>query len=129
MHIYKKQVLEQYLDLYGHVNHASYLTILEEARWDWVTSKGYGVEYIQKSQMGPVVLEVKIKFVKELVLREWITIESRTKSWDGKIGYVEQKIYKADNTLACEAELKFGLLDLKTRRLISITEDWLLAFS
>jgi acyl-CoA thioester hydrolase len=129
MHIYRKQILEQYLDLYGHVNNASYLTILEEARWDWVNAKGFGLEYIRQHQQGPVVLEVHLKFMKELRLREWVTIESQMLEWPGKIGKVRQQIKKESGMVATEATLHFGLFDLKERKLIPVTSEWLKAFA
>ena len=129
MHTYRKQILEQYLDVYGHLNNASYLTILEEARWDWISPKGFGLDYIQQNQVGPIVLEVHMKFLKELRLREWVTIQSVMLNWSGKIGTVQQRIVKESGTLATEALLHFGLFDLKARKLISVTPEWLNAFS
>jgi YbgC/YbaW family acyl-CoA thioester hydrolase len=127
-HIYKKQILEQYLDAYGHVNNASYLTLFEEARWDLVTKKGLGYEYVKETGKGFVVLEVHLRFAKELTLREWITIESELISYEGKVGSIEQKIKKSDGHTATTALVKFGLFDLKRRRLIDPDPLWKTAF-
>jgi acyl-CoA thioester hydrolase len=127
-HIYRKQILEQYLDSYGHVNNSSYLILLEEARWDLVESKGCGYEYVQKTQKGPVVLEVNLRFVKELRLREWVTIETQLLNYSGKIGELEQYIKKQDGELATTAFIKFGLFDLQKRKLIEPDENWKRAF-
>lgn len=128
-HIYRKQILEQYLDAYGHVNNASYLTLFEEARWDLVSQKGFGYEFVQKSRKGPIVLEVNLRFAKELKLREWVTIESQLLHYDGKIGQIEQKILKEGGVLATHALLKFGLFDLELRKLIEPDEVWKKAFT
>jgi len=128
-HIYRKHILEQYLDAYGHVNNASYLTLFEEARWDLVESKGCGFEYIQKNQKGPIVLEAHLRFVKELKLRDWVTIETILLHYDGKIGELEQKIIKAGGEIATYAHFKFGLFDLRTRKLIEPDENWKKVFT
>lgn len=127
-HIYKKQILEQYLDAYGHVNNASYLTLFEEARWDLVTQKGYGLEYIRQTQQGPVVLEVNLRFMRELKLRQVVTIESELIAYEAKIGQIKQHIVTEDGKVATEALFKFGLFDLKTRKLVEPDENWKKAF-
>jgi acyl-CoA thioester hydrolase len=129
MHIYKKQILEQYLDFYGHVNNASYLTLFEEARWDLVSQRGFGYDFVQKTRKGPIILEVSIKFSKELRLREWVIIETKLLNYAGKIGEIEQRIIKDSGVVATSALFKFGLFDLEARRLIELDEDWKKAFS
>ena len=69
-HFYSVQILEKHLDTFGHVNHATYFQILEEARWDLVTSRGFGVKEIQTSHQGPVILEAHIEFKREILLRQ-----------------------------------------------------------
>ena len=46
------------IDAFGHVNNAVYLTLFEEARWEFVTNRGYGLKQIQEKQQGPVILAV-----------------------------------------------------------------------
>lgn len=59
-------ILEGHLDTFGHVNNASYLEILEEARWDLITRNGYGLDAVRRLGIGPVVLEAHLRFVREL---------------------------------------------------------------
>lgn len=51
-HSYHLTIRERHLDLLGHVNHAEYLVLYEEARWDWITPAGLGLEYVQKTKLG-----------------------------------------------------------------------------
>lgn len=53
---YKKTIIESDLDFYGHVNNARYLSLFEEARWDFATNNGFGFEDIKVSDVGFVVL-------------------------------------------------------------------------
>ena len=62
-------IKETYLDVYGHVNNATYLTLLEEARWEFITKNGYGLKKILEIGYGPVVLEVMMRYLKELRLK------------------------------------------------------------
>lgn len=121
---YKLKILEQHLDTFGHVNNATYLELYEEARWDIITNNGYGLEMVQKSRKGPVILEVKIQFLKELRLRETITIRSWVDTTQSKAGNIIQEMVKEDGSVASKAEFLFGLFDLDRRRLIAPTEEW-----
>ena len=67
-------IKESDLDTFGHVNNATYLKLFEEARWDLITKNGYGIKTIRETKLGPTILEIKIRFLKELRLREKITI-------------------------------------------------------
>lgn len=124
---YPMTILEHHLDTFGHVNNATYLEIYEEARWEIITKNGYGMAEIQKARKGPVILEVKIQFLKELRLREKVTIRSWVDSSKTKSGVIIQDILKADGSVASKAEFLFGLFDMDRRRLIAPTEEWMKA--
>jgi thioesterase III len=126
-HRYSLEILERHLDTFGHVNNAVYLEILEEARWDWITRNGYGMRDVHELKQGPTILECSLRFLKELLLRETIQVESFVESMKGKTGQVIQKIWKQDGTLACEARFTVALFDLRARRLIAPTPRWLTA--
>jgi YbgC/YbaW family acyl-CoA thioester hydrolase len=124
---YKIQIKEFHLDTFGHMNNAVYLNLYEEARWDFCDANDYGLTVIQDLKMGPVVLDVHCRFKREIHNREWITIESRSESWDGKIGKIHQKMIKEDGSVASEATFTVGFMDLAGRKLINPTDRWLKA--
>ena len=70
---YDLLIREHHLDSFGHVNHATYLELLEEARWEFVTAKGFGLDIVHQTGIGPVVLEVQIQFLKEIRLRQAVS--------------------------------------------------------
>jgi acyl-CoA thioester hydrolase len=121
---YEVIIRESHLDSFGHVNNAAYLTLFEEARWDFITRNGYGLKKVQELQQGPVVLELGIKFRKEITLREKIKITLELLDYKGKISHFKQEMIKEDGAVATELTLTFGLFDLKTRRLIEPTDLW-----
>ncbi len=123
---YPVLIKESYLDTYGHVNNAVYLTLLEEARWDFVTKNNYGLRKIQETGIGPTILEIKLSFSKELRLRDEVVIKTQVTNYVKKICFITQTIWRGDE-LCCTAEFKLGLFDLKQRKLILPTPEWLKA--
>jgi len=124
--IHEKRILisEAHLDSFGHLNHARYLELLEQARWDLVTERGFGIDVIRRTQTGPVILQVTIKYMRELGPREPVIIRSELLTYEGKVGTFRQQMVKEDGALACEATFSFGLFDLERRKLIDPTPAW-----
>lgn len=124
---YNTLIKESHLDTFGHVNNAVYLTLLEEARWEFLNTQGINLKTIHSSGIGPVVLECHIQFLKELTLRKPITIESQIMSQDKKIAVMRQDILDPEGTLCSHAKITFGIFDLKARKLMLPPESWLKA--
>lgn len=124
---YSFQVCENALDTFGHVNNAQFLRYLEEARWDLMNLSGFSLQKIHQQQTGPVVLQVTIRFRRELKARDRCVILSQAKGIDRRgIADVQQDIRSEDlKTLHAEATLKIGYFDMKLRKLILPPEDWL----
>ncbi len=124
---YELIIKEQHLDTFGHVNNATYLVLLEEARWDLITRGGFGLQAIQERKIGPVLLEIQMKFIKELRLRQKIIIRSQFVAYERKIGVMTQNILNEAQEICFESKIHFGLFDMHTRKLISPTQEWLRA--
>ncbi len=124
---YPIQIKERHLDTFGHVNNAVYLEMFEEARWEFISERDYSLNEVKSFKKGPVVLEWNIKFKKELTLRDTITIESQTLSYQGKIGKLRQDIVDSEGHLICEGRMVFGLFDTVARKLVEPTPEWLYA--
>ena len=117
-------ISEAHLDSFGHLNNARYHELFEQARWDLITSRGFGIDTIRRTQLGPTILEVTVKFMRELAPREAIVIRSELLSYERKVGKLRQQMVKADGQVACEAVYTFGLFDLAHRRLVEPTPEW-----
>lgn len=128
MFTYKKQILENHLDTFGHVNNATYLQIYEEARWDFITQNGFGLDKVQQLQMGPVILEIGLTFKRELVNRQWIEIKSETSDIvNPLVMKLSQAMINEEGKVASSLDLTVGLMDMKKRKLIRPTKQWLKA--
>ncbi len=100
--------------------------LYEEARWDFITKNGYGLDYILKHQIGPVILDLNVRFKRELMNRELIKITSQAiEVLSSKILILEQIMYKSDGKIASEAKFTVGLFDMKERKLTEGTPEWL----
>jgi YbgC/YbaW family acyl-CoA thioester hydrolase len=125
---YEVLIRESHLDTFGHVNNAVYVQLYEEARWDFITKNGFGLDVIQQSNKGPVILDLKVSFRREVKLRETIKIISQTLELvNSKIMVLEQKMINAQGKVASEATFTVGFFDLKERKLIEAGPDWLKA--
>lgn len=121
---YHLTILEGHLDTFGHVNNAAYLELFEEARWQIITDNDYGLAQVREREKGPIVLEVNLKFLKELRLREKVKIVSELIEHKGRFSRMRQCIVKDDGKVAAEAVFLFGFFDLKARRLIEPSPEW-----
>lgn len=124
--IYKTKTLPIHIDSFGHVNNSSYLVLYEEARWDILNQGSWEVGKIQQEKIGPVLLNVNLSFRRELKVGDEIKIKSQLKEIKNKkVVRFYQEIVKLDDELASTALFEIGLFDLKKRKLINITDEWL----
>jgi YbgC/YbaW family acyl-CoA thioester hydrolase len=125
---YEVMIKEFHLDSFGHVNNAVYVQLYEEARWDFITKNGFGLDMIQRDQVGPVILDLQVKFKKEIKNREMIKIQSQTRGIiSSKMMVLEQKMINSAGRIASDAVFTVGFFDMKTRKLIDASPDWLRA--
>ncbi|MBC7458017.1 MAG: thioesterase family protein [Bdellovibrionaceae bacterium] len=68
-----------------------------------------------------------MKFLKELKLRQKIRITLETVSHEGKIFKIRQTMVNQEEAIACEMLMTVGFFDLKARKLILPTPEWLTA--
>ena len=124
---YRIKIREHHLDSYQHVNNATYLSLYEEARWDMITERGYTYETVHQTGLGPVILEANVKFLKELKLRETITITLELVSYEKRIFKLKQQMIKENGSVASEAIITGAFFDLNNRKIIEPNEQWLKA--
>lgn len=124
MNFYELLIRESHLDTFGHVNNATYLQIYEEARWEIITQNGYGFSEVHKLKQGPIILDLEMKFLKELKLRQKIKITLEVIQYQGKTGKLKQQMLSSEGTVVNEMVMTFGLFDLSMRKLIEPTVAW-----
>ncbi|MFI1224756.1 MULTISPECIES: acyl-CoA thioesterase [unclassified Streptomyces] len=107
------------LDTQGHLNQAVYLQYAEHSRWELLRAAGLPQEKLLADGIGPVQLEVTVKYRRELRGGERVRITCRFDYGTGRTFTVEQRILKEDGTVAAEITGVAGLLDLTERRLVA----------
>ncbi len=117
-------VTERDLDLMGHVNNAAYLEILEDARWKVLADHDIHHHSIALLGTGPVIMDIHLKFIKEVKLRETIEIKSWFEPVNERISRIDQQIFNSKSELATEAQFVFGIMDIKARKLVKPPEPW-----
>ncbi len=125
---YKTLVNETMLDLMGHLNHARYLQIFEEARWQLCYDAGFTLEVMQGQGLGFVILDAYIQYKKEVKNRDELTIRTRFSGLGSKIWTIDHEMVRANGTLCSTVQMKAGLFDLKARKLVNPPEDWITRF-
>lgn len=123
--IYQTCILETMIDSMGHLNNATYLQLFEEARWQWCHDKGVGYDYVVKNQIGFAILEVNLRFGKELKAREQVRITTKIVGFKKKIATIEQIMLNESGDVCCSAVFTSGLFDLKKRKLVAPSDEWL----
>ena len=104
------RVRNHHIDSYGHVNNASYLLYLEDARSDFFEYLGYGLGKLKDMNIYVFITEIKIKYLKPAYLDDIITVTGNFTN----IGRVRatwiQKIFK-DSILLAEAYVTGAFLN------------------
>jgi len=106
-------------DALGHLNQSVYLQYAEHARWSMLQAAGVGPSELLARGVGPVVLETKIRYVRELRAADEVEVTCAFEWGEGKTFRVVQTIRKTDGTVSAEVASVGGLMDLTERRLVT----------
>ncbi|MFD6194262.1 acyl-CoA thioesterase [Streptomyces sp. NPDC060275] len=105
-------------DTQGHLNQSVYLNYAEHARWSMLQAAGIRQADLVARGVGPVALETTLRFQRELLAGDEVTVSCAFEWGEGKTFRIRQLITKADGTVAAEVEAVGGLMDLSERRLV-----------
>jgi acyl-CoA thioester hydrolase len=120
------QVRHSDIDRNGHVTTAAYLQYADHARWQLLDAAGTDVEGLAATGFGPVTLETRIRFHRELLAGGQVAVSCVFTWGEGRTGEVVQQLHRVgDGELVAEVESVGGVLDLARRRLVgSPAEFW-----
>lgn len=106
------------LDTQGHLNQAVYLQYSEHARWELLRAAGIQQNDLIAGGIGPVVVEVNVKFLRELRGGEEVDVTCELAWAEGKVFQFKQQILKKDGTVCADIVVVGGILDLQARKLV-----------
>lgn len=101
----------------GHVNHAVYHQYGEYARSEHLLAAGFSLSEQRVDHVGIVLLESRIRYLRELTLGNEVEVTSEVEFGEGKTFRIEHTILRGD-TRCAEISCVLGLLDTQARRLL-----------
>lgn len=120
--LYETRVKAEWIDEYNHVNIAHYLTICDQANWNfwnWINTPESTIETRQGHEY--VIVENHVNYINELPLDEPIYLTTQLLGADDKRYILFHHVYKAvDDTLSATNEVKCLGFNLNERRI----ETW-----
>lgn len=105
------------LDTQGHLNQAEYLHYAEHARWEYLAAAGISQDALIATGFGPVVLDVAVRFRRELRGGDEVDVTCAFVFDGGKTFRILQDFRRPDGRVAASLSSTCGLLDLTERRL------------
>jgi len=114
MHETRLQVRWGELDPYGHVNHAVYLTYLEQARIAALESVGWGMAEIERLGFRVVVARADLRFRQAAVAGDELAVSSWIAELRPASSLWRQEV-RRDGRLLVEAEVTGACTDLTGR--------------
>lgn len=106
------------LDTQGHLNQAVYIQYSEHARWELLAAAGIRQNALVDSGIGPVALEVNVKYLRELRGGDQVDVTCEFTWAEGKVFQIKQQILKKDGTVCADIVVTGGIMDLKARKLV-----------
>ncbi|SDM44635.1 acyl-CoA thioesterase [Allokutzneria albata] len=106
------------LDTQGHLHGATYQDYGEHARWEILRAAGVPQEKLLANGVGPVMLEINIRYLAELGAGDEVDVTCEFTWGAGKTFRIDQRIVRADGTVAAEMRVIGGLMDLSLRKLV-----------
>lgn len=120
------------MDFNQHMRNAAFLGASEDCRTRFLEERGFGVHELQRRRLGPVVLEDKLVYRKELGLLEAYRVELvlAAITRDGRRMKLRNVLHRErDGALAATVESVVLWLDLEARKPIvppdELREVWL----
>ena len=112
-------------DRFGHVNHARYLELLEEARWADFEARGLDIRFFKEQGIFPVVFRLTISYRRPAGAGDVLNISTEVKrSGRRKIVLVQEARFDTSDEVCIEAEISVVFIGEATGRPISLGDPF-----
>jgi thioesterase-3 len=120
----KIKVRGYHLDGFGHVNHARYVELMEEARWDYFDVHEDIKNVLHKQGIGHATVNINISYRNEARLADILRIETSVKSATRNSMTFEQKIYLgASDKVVAEASVTNVFFRMSNREVVPMSDE------
>ena len=112
-----------HLDMYGHVNNARYLEMMEEARWAYFEERmDFGI--LEKNMWGFVIVNYNINYRYPAKLSDVIEVGVEISRVGGKSMTIHQRLTLAGtDKVVVEADVTAVIMDLRTQRAVQLDKE------
>ncbi len=119
-HVRTIRVRGYHCDFYGHLNHARYLELLEEARWSYLEDNLDLQDWKEKS-LGIVVASLTINYLRPVPADTLLDIHSAMGEMGAKTGIINQEMKnQATGKRMADAVVTFAVIDTRTGRAVPL---------
>ena len=109
-------------DIVGHVNHAKFLVILEQARWHALLGSMSYQDYA-RSGLWAVVRHVEISYESQAFPGDEVVVRTGLVSVGNTSFIVRQQARNASGTLLCEAKIVYVTVSRESKP-IPVPDEW-----
>jgi thioesterase-3 len=114
------RVQSQELDELGHVNNARFLEYLERGRMDWYNRCDAALNKAAEQYLGTVIVNIDINYRRECFCDALLSVVTKPYT-RGRTSYVLlQEIYDHENQCVCDAKVTSVVMDMNTRKTVSM---------
>ena len=122
-HIRTIRIRGYHCDFYGHLNHARYLELLEEARWSYLEGRMELADWAKQNR-GIVVASLTINYRRPAPVDTVLDIHSAVKEVNAKTGVIHQEmVNQATGKILADADVTFAVIDTTTGRAVPLEGD------
>lgn len=123
---YKGQVLWSQIDANRHLRHSAYADFCAQARSNMLKQLGLSLDEFARKKIGPILFREELIYHREVRLDEEIQVSTLLSQYNiinGKFSFTHE-ILKSSGEIAATVHIDGAWLDLTTRKLTSLPEDW-----
>lgn len=100
---FKKRIYGFECDIYGHLNNANYLTLLESARSEALQEMGMPIQKLLDIQWHMYILRFEMDYIKALQLEDVVEVRSKVTTLSRVKSTWQQEIYNSKGELCFKA--------------------------
>ena len=118
------------LDANGHLANSAYVNFMSHTRMAFLTQAGFSYETLGKNTLGPVVFYEHLYYFKEVLpgVPVRVSLELAGMSEDGTFFEFLHKFFDPDGKNIARCEMMGAWIDLKSRKLSPLPEEFLNQF-
>lgn len=107
-------------DFYGHLNHARYLELMEEARWSYLEGRMSNADWARQNR-GIVVASLTINYKRPAPVDTVLEIRSSMGRIGERTAVIHQELYNQETgKLISDADVTFAVIDTTTGRAVPL---------